>query len=218
MTEIMFELSKPISIMKNDLIRFYINTDTHNEHGFCFDDIFTWDDTNLEYKHDYIQWFFPLTVPSQMHPDSPVLDYITLDRIRNGAYSGELRYAQRKAFYRMLTFYGFKKTLFGIKSTRKGAGDRPSWATPNNHNALRITRILTSLILFGNGRLAKQFYTAILKMEQEYLKYVNTHELLLSNVMFTNEVKAYWKNAIEKTDPKRILIDLEHAMQFGVKV
>ena len=42
--------------------------------GRTIAEVWSWDDDELEYVHDYIQWLFPLRAPSRFNPDAPVLD------------------------------------------------------------------------------------------------------------------------------------------------
>jgi len=131
------------------LLRFYRGEGV-DDAGRTLDQILAWDDAMLEYMHDYIQWLFPLRVPSSFHPEAPVLT----DEVV-GAFHADptLRSALMRSLNRMLAFYGLKR------GDRGGAGviepsdtfpeRRRVWLRPNNHNHLRLTRILTCLRELG---------------------------------------------------------------------
>ena len=69
---------------------------------------------------------FPLTEPSPVNPDAPVLDGETIAEIRSRL---ELQDAVRESLPRMRRFY-------------EGSSH---WLAPGNHTDLRITRILKCL-------------------------------------------------------------------------
>jgi hypothetical protein len=98
-----------------------------------------WSDQRLESVHDFIQWMFPLTEPSPVNPDAPVLDSETIAEIRSRP---ELQEAVRASLQRMRRFY---------------EGSR-HWISPGNHNHLRITRILKCLRLLGLEQEASEFF------------------------------------------------------------
>jgi hypothetical protein len=185
------------------ILSFYLYPHWPNANGFKFNDILTWDDKTLEEKHDYIQWFFPLTVPSAMHPGSPYIKIEDGDLaiIAKSRWSNRVRKLQRKAFKRMLKFYKFKNSwLFGIEPEERWSDDYPEWISPGHmdHNYLRITRIITSLILFGNRDLAQEFLQALLDADEEYRTNTGYPCIL-------DEVKVYWIEAFENTDPHALL-------------
>ena len=63
------------------IVDFYRNKQPDSE-GRFLNDILGWDDARLEYAHDYIQWLFPLTTPSQFNPDAPLLDDVQIEVFR----------------------------------------------------------------------------------------------------------------------------------------
>lgn len=102
----------------------------------------------LEPCHDYIQWWFPLPEASAYFPGAPLLD-----REDQAAFwgSGTLRESLLASLDRMLEFYGLPSRDDG--ATRPGQWPRVrEWATPGNHNLLRLTRITRSLFLLGCER------------------------------------------------------------------
>lgn len=144
----------------NPLIPFFLGQ-SPDDSGRMLADILAWDDGRLEYTHNYIQWLFPLAVPSPVNPDAPTVDGATV-----AAFAGraELRAALAAAFERMAAFYGYEVRPGPPPTVAPAANfaDRAAnWLTPRNHNMLRITRILTSLRLLGLETHAQAFFAAL---------------------------------------------------------
>lgn len=159
----------------------------------------------MEEVHDYIQWLFPLTETSQFNPDAPIL---TADDVK--AISA---YLILHSFERMLAFYGlrmnrsnqgpsvvkiekesFDDDVAALLGERLNADDlqtfedrRKVWVTPNNHNYLRITRILKCLCLFGRRREAELFLEQLIQIYSENASIMGT------------EPFSYWTAAITET-------------------
>jgi hypothetical protein len=106
-------------------------------------DVLAMDNAALERNHDFIQWLFPLREPSRAVPDAPVLTDADVEAIRE---SGMAQYALAAATDRMDAFY---------RTTH-------DWLMPNDHNHLRITRIIRSLRLLVGDEQADAFRAAIL--------------------------------------------------------
>jgi len=139
------------------LLEFYRGLAPDSE-GRMFDEILAKDDDWLEYTHDYIQWLFPLREASQFNPDAPLLSDADIDAFR-GERSLEMNL--KRAFERMLAFYGFQLLSGGVAPAPNYFARANNWITPGNHNFLRITRILTSLRILGRESAAWAFYDAL---------------------------------------------------------
>jgi Opioid growth factor receptor (OGFr) conserved region len=119
--------------------------------GRCLVDIWDWSFDQLEHMHDYIQWMFPLNTPSAANPDAPLLSEETT---RAFEWDDVLRDRLQKSLAVMLRFYGLERLVLPdgkiiviravTFSERRGV-----WLRPNNHNHLRLTRIIRSLRLLG---------------------------------------------------------------------
>lgn len=105
--------------------------------------ILAFNDTRLESTHDFIQWLFPLAEASGAVADAPVLTPAEIAAIRA---SDMAQLALSAATDRMRTFY---------LTTHH-------WLIPNDHNHLRITRIIRSLRLLRGDGAADAFQAAIL--------------------------------------------------------
>ena len=128
-------------------------------------EILAWGDGPLEYTHDFIQWLFPMRERSPVNPDAPVVDDATIAAFHADP---KLRESLAAAFNRMAAFYGFEVRTASGKTSIVKSRDWPNrsanWLTPRNHNMLRITRIITSLRLFGLDHLAQAFFAALTEL------------------------------------------------------
>lgn len=108
-------------------------------------DVLAMDNAALEQTHDFIQWLFPLREPSRAAPDAPVLSDAEVEAIRDSSMAQIALVAatdRMEAFYRMTH----------------------DWLMPNDHNHLRITRIIRSLRLLVGDDQADAFKAVILSM------------------------------------------------------
>lgn len=101
------------------------------------------DNAALERTHDYIQWLFPLPEPSGAVPDAPVLTADDVQAIHDSVIA---QIALAAASDRMDAFYRMTH----------------DWLMPNDHNHLRITRIIRSLRILRGDEEAEAFKAAIL--------------------------------------------------------
>ncbi len=139
----------------SQLLAFYRGEGRDSE-GRRLEEIWTWDDNDLEMVHDFIQWLFPLPERSHYNPDAPLL---TEQDIR--AFRGDpaLPARLRRSLERMLRFLGLVLTDDGTVSEGDNFAARvPEVWAHFNHNWLRITRVLRSLTLLGLEDLARAFY------------------------------------------------------------
>ena len=77
--------------------------------GRYLDEILAWDDEKLEDVHDYIQWLFPTTVPSNYHRNAPVLTDEEVAVFRNDV---RLKERVKTSFVRFLRFLGLATIPF----------------------------------------------------------------------------------------------------------
>jgi hypothetical protein len=111
--------------------------------GRTIDDVLTFSDDELESVHDYIQWLFPLPTRSAAQPGAPVLLDCTIASIQADP---EALANLSRAANRMLTFYNVTEW----------------WLARNDHNHLRITRIIQSLRILLGADAAHAFYNAVM--------------------------------------------------------
>lgn len=132
----------------NDLLLNFYRGTARNIDGRTFREILDWDDRKLETDHLFIQWLFPNLEPSAYNPTAPLLTEEAFNAFQTEHVLIE---NLKDAFTRMLRFYGF-----WFNPTRQEILRGPNfelrarvWLTPNNHNFMRITRILTCLNAIG---------------------------------------------------------------------
>ncbi len=116
-----------------------------DSYGRYHKDILNFSDEELENAHNYIQWLFPLQEKSSAVPGSPFLEDEKIIRILQNDTNVQERMAG--AINRMERFYL----------------ENDFWLKRNNHNHLRITRILKSISLLSSKENAQEFYDFILR-------------------------------------------------------
>jgi Opioid growth factor receptor (OGFr) conserved region len=146
------------------LIAFY-RDGACDDAGRTLDQILAWPDDQLETVHDFIQWLFPLPERSGANPAAPVLDENAIRAFRNSA---EMRERLRRAFLRMLTFYGLTWTEARVARAADFEKQAENWLWPGNHNHLRITRMLRSLGLLGLEAESVAFFRVLDKIYQDF--------------------------------------------------
>ncbi len=144
----------------NALIAFYAGQ-RPDHRGRLLSEIQSWDFDRLEAAHDFIQWLFPLPEPSPVNPAAPTLDPATIQEFRRRP---DLQATLLTSFKTMLAFYGFELTSEPppqICRASNFATRSANWLSPNNHNHLRITRILRALRLLGLEAHTQAFFAAL---------------------------------------------------------
>lgn len=151
--------------MGNRIASFYEGSGTDHA-GRRLADIVGWPDARLEAVHDFIQWLFPLPEPSPVNPLAPVLDRQTIQAFRARP---ELVGNLRGSLERMLRFYGLELRDGPVVARAGNFAERSAdWLTPNNHNHLRITRILRCCTLLGLAEEARAFLAALEEIYREH--------------------------------------------------
>lgn len=137
------------------LIEFYKGTGTDSE-GRTLAMIWAYSHEQWEAIHDFIQWLFPLRLPSQFNPDAPQL---TEDDIAEFLRSPTLQTNLRRSFTLFLDFLGL-----GYEEGRvfpSPDNDRSGVFRYPNHNWLRMTRVLTSTRLLGLEPESRAFFECL---------------------------------------------------------
>jgi hypothetical protein len=95
-----------------------------------------------------VAWLFPIDLADPADPAHPVLDAAAWAAVRRDR---AIRANLRRSLDRMLAFYGLAWDG-ERRAIRLGPDFREQavvWLSPGNHNLLRLTRILRSLVLAG---------------------------------------------------------------------
>lgn len=170
----------------NELIAFY-NGDLVHPDDYTLDGILAEDDHWLEVEHTYIQWLFPLKKASGAVPGSPIISDREVELFRTDS---ELKMKLELSFQRMLAFYGFELAL--DIDNRPGVIKAPNfdrrasvWLTSQNHNFMRISRILESLTLLGLPEEASMFLAALQELYEG------------NSSVIGSTTYQYWQRAVE---------------------
>lgn len=167
-----------------DLVAFY-RGEAADYQGRTLHDIWSWDARRLEDRHDYIQVLFPLPEASRFNARAPLLDDATLARFRTDeAIQANLL----QSFQVMLRFYGFRldEQTGNVIEADNFAERAREWLFPEDHNHLRITRILKCLTLCGLKDQATAFLKALLAAPgQDHI---------------TNKSRRFWRDAVGSSD------------------
>jgi hypothetical protein len=136
--------------------------------GRMLRDIHAWDYGRLESTHDYIQWLFPLANASAFNPEAPLLGPQEIARFHSDA---TLRRQVIASLQLMLGFYGLvcdeEAKPVRIFEGPNFSQRAPAWLTPGNHNFLRLTRILKSLMLLGLEEHALALFACLEKLYEK---------------------------------------------------
>lgn len=143
----LFLLERKSKLSSRDLIDFYEETNCTPE-GYYLSDIMNFSNEHLEKSHTYIQYLFPTREPSKFNQIAPSLDDETINVFRARQ---DLKDKVRTSLSKMIRFYGGK-----------------DWITPNNHNFLRLTRILNCLREFQMVDELNYLYSELSRIYQEH--------------------------------------------------
>jgi hypothetical protein len=177
---------KQIEKANSEIVDFYKGKIPDSE-GRMIHDIYKYDYSELEYSHDYIQWLFPLNTYSRFNESAPVLnDNDIIEFQKDETIKNNLINSLRI----LLGFYGYDLVVDNLKIIIKRADNFDkrikTWITKDNHNFLRITRILICLKLAKLDDYAELFFNELKSLYDSEFKEV------IGAVTFD-----YWENAIK---------------------
>ena len=136
--------------MNQDIINFLKGERRAGHDRLTFGEMLALRDGQLEECHDYVQELFPTPEKSKFNPNAPVLDEETAGAIKEQGLGDKILLA----YARFLDFYDIKTLPDGqlaFKDSLPLSHPRRHWCKPNNHNHLRLTRIIRCLKLLGYG-------------------------------------------------------------------
>ncbi len=170
------------------LVTFYLG-EAQDAHGRYIHEIQGWSHDRLEAVHNYIQWLFP-TTRRGVDPTAPLVSQADMRVFRSDE---RLQKAVLRSLHVMLGFYGFRidSTAGSITISRAETwkARKPHWVTRGNHNFLRLTRILTTLRLFGMDDHASALFAVL-----------NDVYHTESKDVIGSTTYRYWKQAAEGSD------------------
>lgn len=168
------------------LLAFYDGTGIDSR-GRTIEQVLSFPFATMESSHDYIQWLFPLDVPSGVTPDAPLAG---ADVQRFFPEDPTRATRLRRAFERMLAFYGLLLVQGETSQVVKSSNfpeRATNWLTPGNHNFLRLTRILKSLTLLGDGEHAVALLSCLEEIHGEHSAVIGSTTL------------RYWRGAVSRS-------------------
>ena len=110
-------------------------------------DIWMMSDDQIENKHNFIQWIFPLNVKSNAVPSSPILTKKEIICIKKSEIVQKNIKKSAEWFLKFLSSNSY-------------------WICQNNHNHYRITRVIKSLRLIHSNEEAEKFKNSIMNLIQ----------------------------------------------------
>lgn len=128
------------------IYNFLLNKEISNE-GLYLSEIWKFSTVELEKTHNYIQWLFPTNEKSKYNSKAPVIKDISI--FINHPEKDVIKENIKTSLAIMLRFYGLELQCDKIVKSESYDVRRKEWITHNNHNYLRITRILKCLSLFS---------------------------------------------------------------------
>jgi hypothetical protein len=123
-------------------------------------DIWMMSDDQIENKHNFIQWIFPLNVKSNAVPSSPILTKKEIICIKKSEIVQKNIKKSAEWFLKFLSSNSY-------------------WICQNNHNHYRITRVIKSLRLIHSNEEAEKFKNSIMNLIQGNEKKIN-----LTNIQY----------------------------------
>lgn len=190
------------------LLGYYLNVTPDNENRMLKDTL-KWKDDALEVAHDFIQWWFPTKTVSNFNEAAPILTKLEIDlwnlwrkECKKNIVEGttwRLQYPRGvtattsklndnfvETYERFLRFLGLRNGDNAIDLlSAYSLEERPQIWSRFNHNHLRITRMLESLMLLGYDFWAEGFV--------DFAEHLNKH---YECVNIGENTMSYWKKAV----------------------
>jgi hypothetical protein len=143
-------------MFKSKIIKFYEKLG-NDDYGRSLDQMQHYDYEQLEHNHDYIQWMFPLREKSRVNLSAPVITDKDILYIRQ---SDAIKQNMLVSKMVITDFWGISKEYSEDKYYAR-KDHLKTWLTPMNHNFLRVTRVLKSLILFDLRNEAEHLFKCL---------------------------------------------------------
>ena len=165
-----------------DAIDFY-NGDGTDPQGNTAADYMAFTTQDWDERHDIIQWAFPTHVMSKFNPDAPLIDVSTLQLLSNDQLI-RLRSTQRHILLSYLHSIGIGRLLKPEFVLLEGGYD----VSQTSHQHLRITRVITSLRLFGQDEIAANFGRFMLLLAEQFPHRINNLTVEFWNKALTEKL------------------------------
>lgn len=170
--------------MARDIISFY-NGKALTDEGLSINDIWTANTSFLENCHMHIQWLFPLKEASMMQHAAPTIDDAQVYEFKADP---SLKARLVKSLLTMLRLYHLDLDVQGndvkIKRSADFSISKARWIRKHDHNYLRITRMMKSMMMLGLPEYALALYECMKDIYDEV------------PLKFTPDNLAFWKDAV----------------------
>ena len=151
------------------IVAFYKGENVHPV-KYTLEEMWTWEARRIETIHNFIQWLFPLDVPSANSFKVPILTAEDIVEFRTDA---EIRRKLMMSLRMMLKYCGFRFTADATAIEKSDDFEaRSGWIYPSNHNYLRISRILNCLMLLDFRDQAHMFFDALKDVYRTHRRYI----------------------------------------------
>ena len=176
-------MQKVVGQMSNDPIVDFYRGEIRDTQGRVISEIWDFDSTRLEDALHYTEWLFPVNHATDRAPDAPLVTSDTQEAFKSSA---ELRDRLRRSLDLMLGFYGFVRVGEQVARGNDFESRRLGWLYPNDRSHRRMSRIVTSLALLGEPRLAASLRDVLVAIADEY----GTHSV-------SAETRQRWSRLLE---------------------
>lgn len=119
----------------------------------------------LEHDHKYIQVLFPIDQGTKFNRHAPL---VTPEDRAQFAHDPRLPTAHLKALDLMLEFWGLTRDGERILSLHPLSSRDHVWLKSQDHNQLRITRVIRSLTLLSNQNIAQNLANFVIEQSQGF--------------------------------------------------
>ena len=175
----------------------FLSNNEPNPDGYLYSQLLQLTDQQMEYSHDVIQWLFPTKTVSTHNLEAPILTDEDIEEIKGNDTALNMI---SSGYKRMLSFYGLDvevqnkntscashQTKMKIVPTDDFFVNSLRWLKYNNHNHLRLTRIMECLRLIGRWQ------------DAMYLGYflLNLAEMFPNQI--SKETKNYWSQEFQRS-------------------
>lgn len=150
----------------NDLLLPFYRGEGRDSEGRLLKDIWAMNDRQKSDGHDFIQWLFPNTKPSEHNKNAPVLNRELIAAMKGDPV---IVANVRTSFTSMLSYYGlnFDEAQKKVVAAANFEERKREWFQSGDHNFLRITRILSCLKTMGLKDEARSFYDHLTLMNNK---------------------------------------------------
>ena len=161
--------------MKNKTLYNFLIGKKKNIHGKYIYDIWKYSYEELENKHNFIQWLFPLKEKSFNNIFAPTFN-------NEFEITKEIKQNMLNSLSIMLSFYGFNFDGIKIQKADDFEERKNVYLKKNNHNYKRITRIIKSLKLFELENESNLVKETFINLYSEYSEEIGGNTLKYWNL------------------------------------